>query len=210
MISSNRRIQITLGLIAVLMAGLASAAPTAPQGIDMPSKAPTLKAPVAVTTIGQAPSAMMVRLLLQKAKIQVVQKDLLTPQDIAEAAKNPNAAFKTLIMTMGTSLKGMGGAGVNVDSEVTRCNALVAEAKKHGIVVVGVQIEGAARRSDESDEKSIRAVAPQSDVLLIRREVDNDNYFTNMAKKNGVPIIRAKEAADFGYVFGTLFGSPAK
>jgi hypothetical protein len=47
-------------------------------------------------------------------------------------------------------------------------------------------------------------------VLIIRREVDNDNYFTNMAKKNGVPIIRAKEAADFGYVFGTLFGSPAK
>ncbi|GAB1486707.1 hypothetical protein MASR2M79_17580 [Aminivibrio sp.] len=45
---------------------------------------------------------------------------------------------KTLIVTSGTSMKGMGAAGTNVDKEIERCTELIAAAKEAGIQVVGV------------------------------------------------------------------------
>jgi hypothetical protein len=72
--------------------------------------------------------------------------------------------------------------------------------------VIGAQIEGLKRRTDDSDERSNKAVCAVADLLLIRKEIDHDSYFTNVAKQRGIPLIRTKEALDFRYALGTLFG----
>ena len=65
---------------------------------------------------------------------------------------------------------------------------------------------GLKRRTDECDERSNKAVTAVADLLLIRSEIDHDSFFTNVAKQRNIPIIRTKEALDFKYALGVLFG----
>ena len=189
-----------LAVVVVLAMTLGVSASTAPAGIEMPAKLPTLSGPVVITTIGQSPGAMQVGMLLRQLKVQATHDDNLVVSGLA------GKGYKVLILTMGTSLKGMGAAGVDLGSEIARCNALVAEARKQKMFVIGAQIEGLKRRTDDSDERSNKAVCAVADLLLIRKEIDHDSYFTNVAKQKGIPLIRTKEALDFRYALGTLFG----
>lgn len=198
--SRRARVIARLAIVAVLAVTVGVSAATAPAGIEMPAKLPTLSGPVVITTIGQSPGAMQVGMLLRQLKVQATHDDNLVVSGLA------GKGYKVLILTMGTSLKGMGAAGVDLGSEVARCNALVAEARKQKMFVIGAQIEGLKRRTDDSDERSNKAVCAVADLLLIRKEIDHDSYFTNVAKQRGIPLIRTKEALDFRYALGTLFG----
>lgn len=206
----NRARAATILIAAALLSAALATAVLAvsvakPAGIEMPTKLPTLEGPVAVTSIGQAPGASWVRLLLAQLKLPVEHDDELTASRLANLMKDPKRAPKVLIMAMGTSGKGMGGAGVDINSEVVRCNALVAEAKKHGIFIIGGQIEGMARRTDEGDERSNKAVAPQSNMLIVMKDVDYDGYFTNVAKQKGIPLVRIVNSMDFKYPLAVMF-----
>lgn len=190
--------------------GVCAAQEQQSDGLEITGELPELSQPAVITSLGQTPGTTMLRILCRQLKITAVQSDMLTASEFREAGKDPNKAYKTLIITMGTSLKGMGAAGVDVDSEVTRVNAVISAARELGIPVIGVQIEGSSRRTDEFDEKSNRTVAPQADLLIIRKEVNYDNYFTNVAQEKNIPIVLVNQAIDFGYVFGLLFPAPAK
>jgi hypothetical protein len=206
--SSVRRtilIAIAAVMSMILSTGVCFGSVSKPAGIEIPAKLPKLDQPVLITSIGQAPGASWAKVLMKQLKIDVTHDDMVTAEDLVKASKNPKTAYKTLIMSMGTSLKGMGGAGVDIDKEVARCNALADQAKKLGMTIVGIQIEGSARRTDESDEKSNRAVTSKSDILIVRKEVDKDGFFTNAAKQKGIPIIRTVESMDFKYAFSVLF-----
>ena len=119
---------------------------------------------------------------------------MATAQDLI-SAKEAGKPFKSLIIVTGASLKGMGAAGVSVDDELDRTLALMAEAKKQGITIIGSHIEGMARRSagasadDSSDEQSIDAVCPVSDFLLVKKDGDSDGRFTNISKGKKIPLI---------------------
>ncbi len=185
-------------------------AEVAPEGLEMPGKLPKLKGPVMATTLGQSPGSTMVKMLCRQVGLTCSQEDLITASQLQEACKNKDTAYKTLVITMGTSLKGMGAADVDIESEVERGNALIGAARKLGIFIMGAQIEGASRRTDETDEKSNHAVAPQSDLLVVMKQVNNDGYFTNVAKQKNIPIILINKSLDFAYVLRVLFALPDK
>lgn len=189
---------------ALLIAMAASVAyAQAPAGMEIPANLPKLQGPVAITTIGQAPGAMQVGLLLKQLGIT----NLVDSEDKPLTADQlVGKGYKVLILHMGTSLKGMGAAGVDLNTEIARCNALVAEARKQKMFIIGAQIEGLKRRTDDSDERSNKAVTAVSDLLIIRGEIDHDKYFTNIAKDKKIPLIKTKEALDFKYALGVLFG----
>ena len=92
----------------------------------------------------------------------------------------------------------MGAAGTDIDKEIKRCQALVKEAKKLGMIVVGAQVEGMARRTDASDMKSIKAVMPMADFILIIADSNKDGFFTKYAKELGKEMIIAKDSLDLG------------
>lgn len=196
------------GLVAllgvVLAVGAAVAAPAIP-GVDLPDKLPKLRGPAVATTMGQSPGALMVKMLCDLAKVSCKEESLLTAEEFQAALKKKGTAYGTLFVTMGTSLKGMGAAGIDVDQEAKRVNALIAAARKAGVTVVGVQLEGPSRRTDETDEKSIRTITPQSDLLLIRRDVNWDGLFTKTAKDKGIPIVLVTQAMDAKEVLKLLF-----
>ena len=91
--------------------------------------------------------------------------------------------YKTLIVTMGTSGKGMGAAGIEIDDELARVENLITEARNQGILVLGFHIEGEARRSGAC-ENSINLVAPLVDYLIVRSDGNLDGRFDEIAKKN--------------------------
>lgn len=143
----------------------------------------TLKGPYIITTCGQSPGAVMMNMVAMQEGLTSVNDNALT----AEALNTDE--YKTLIVTTGTSMKGMGAAGTDVNAEIERCVKLINTAKEAGLTIVGAHIEGMARRTDSSDAASIDAVMELADVILIIEESDSDGFFTKYAEDNNKQLI---------------------
>lgn len=154
---------------------------------------PKVETPIIATTCGQSPGGMMVKMSAMQAKLAPVEdKKDLSAADIA------GKGYKTLVVTTGTSMKGMGAAGTDVDKEIARCTELIKAAKAEGMLVIGAHIEGMARRTDASDEATIKAVMPLSDFILIIEDSNQDGFFTDYAKEIGKELVIAKDALGVG------------
>ncbi len=191
----NLVLVLTLGLfLGISLTSLAAEQPSLPK----------VEPPLVVTTCGQSPGALMVWVLSKQIKLPCDREDLLTAEDLKAKADEGNP-YKTLIITTGTSMKGMGAAGVNIDHEVARIKAVIEEAKKEGILIIGAHIEGMSRRVDETDSASIATVIPESKLLLIREDGNEDGYFTKAAEEQGIPIITFIQTLDLSDIFKQLF-----
>ena len=168
--------------------------------------AATAQAPVLLTSCGQSPGAVTVGVFLRRLQVDYDLKDIGTVKDLAAKP------YKTLIIVTGSSLKGMGGAGVSIDDELSRAGALIAEARKRGITVIGAHVEGMERRAknaapgDNSDEMSIDAVCPKAQMLIVRKDGDEDGRFTALGKKFNIPVILYQKGLDLNGVLKAVFG----
>ncbi len=83
--------------------------------------------------------------------------------------------------------------------------------KKQGITIVGAHVEGMDRRAqgaaegDNSDEKSIDAVMPFSDVIVVRQDGNEDRRFTILSDSKGVPLILFEKNMEMEEVFRQVF-----
>jgi len=170
----------------------------------IPENIPELRPPIVVTTCGQSPGALMVKVVCDTLGLPCIEEDLLTADKLEELCKGDNPPH-VLFITTGTSLKGMGAAGVDIDYEVKRCLAVVEKARELGLVLIVGQIEGPSRRVDEYDEKSIRAMTPLADLLITREDVNEDGYFTKVAEENNIPQIFIKKSLDLQVLFPLIF-----
>jgi len=201
--SRPQRLPAVLFAAAVVLA----AAPAALLG-----QAPEAKAelPVLVTSCGQSIGPTTIKVVLQRLKLAFDIDPLATPETLQARAKS-DAPYKSLIITMGASLKGMGAAGIAIEDELARAAALVAEARKLGIKVIGAHIEGMKRRAqgaaagDTTDEQSIDAVAPNSAVLLVLKEGNADGRFTAISQAKGIPLVELEKTLDLIPALEKLF-----
>lgn len=146
----------------------------------------TLEGPFIVTTCGQSPGAVMMNMVAVQAGLTSVNDNNLN----ADSLKADE--YKTLIVTTGTSMKGMGAAGTDVNAEIERCVSVINAAKEAGMTIVGAHIEGMARRTDSADEASIDAVMELADVILVIEESDSDGFFTKYAEDNNKQLIKVE------------------
>ncbi len=156
---------------------------------------PELEGPYIVTTCGQSPGGVMLSMSAMQAGVKAANNNNLTAADITA-----DGEYKTLIVTTGTSMKGMGAAGTDVGMEIERCVAVINAAKEAGMMVIGAHIEGMARRTDSSDEASINAVMELADVILVIEDSDSDGFFTKYAEEHELPLIKVKDALAIGPV----------
>jgi len=170
----------------------------------------TAEEPVLLTSCGQSPGPVRLKIFMQRLEMDFEYNLLATVEDIT-TAKEEGKPFKTLIIVTGASLKGMGAAGVSIDDEIARTEALISEAKKQGIKVVGSHIEGMSRRSqgaaagDTSDEQSIDAVCPKSDFMIVKKEGDSDGRFTTISKGNDIPLVLFEMNTEISDVLKKVF-----
>lgn len=160
---------------------------------------PKADLPVIVSSCGQSPGPALLKVLFMKMKLEHEPKayeinPLATADDLIKM-KEAGTPYRTLIIVMGASLKGMGAAGISIDNELVRTKKLIEEARNQGITLIGAHIEGMKRRSqgasagDNTDELSIDAVATVSDLLIINKAGDEDGRFTTIADEKNIPIV---------------------
>lgn len=173
-------------------------------------KAVKAELPVLITSCGQSPGPMKLKVFAKRLKLDQVYNLQATAQDLVAKNKEGNP-FKSIIIVTGASLKGMGAAGISIEDELARAKGLIEEARKQGIMVIGAHIEGMARRAqgaapgDNSDELSIDAVCQNSDLLIIRKDGDADGRFTTISKNKNIPMITFEKNMELNDVLINLF-----
>lgn len=190
-------------LLAVVLVGTALAQEEA-RVFEIPEGLPELKSPIIVTTCGQSPGALMVDIICDMIGLSCDEADVLTAEELADGCSE-DFCYGVLFVTTGTSLKGMGAAGVDLGYEIRRCTALIEAARELGMVIIVGQIEGQARRVDKYDEQSIAAMSPLADLLITRSEVNEDGYFTDLAEEYEIPQIFIEDAIDLEVLLPILF-----
>jgi hypothetical protein len=187
---------------AVLVAAVLVLLPAALKSQALEAKA---ELPVLVTSCGQSIGPTTIKVVLQRLKLDYDIDPLATPETLRAKP------YKSLIITMGASLKGMGAAGIEIEDELARAAALIAEARKQGIKVIGAHIEGLKRRSqgaaagDTTDEQSIDAVAPNSAILLVLKEGNSDGRFTAISLAKKIPLVEFEKTMDLIPALEKLF-----
>jgi hypothetical protein len=181
-----------------------------PAGLAAQAQEAKAELPVLITSCGQSNGPTTIKVVMQRLKMAFDIDPLATPETLQAKAK-AGAPYKTLIITMGASLKGMGAAGIEIEDELARAAALIAEARKQGIRIIGAHIEGLKRRSqgaaagDTTDEQSIDAVAPNSNILLVYKEGNADGRFTTIAQAKKIPLIEFEKTVDLIPTLEKLF-----
>jgi len=157
--------------------------------------------PALITSCGQSPGPNTVKVAMQRLKLAYDIDPLATPATLQAKAK-AGTPYKSLIIVMGASLKGMGAAGIAIEDELKRAADLIAEARKEGLTIIGAHVEGMKRRAqgaaagDTTDEQSIDAVAPNANILLVYKEGNGDGRFTTIADGRKIPLVEFEKMMD--------------
>jgi len=168
-------------------------------GASSQTELPKTEIPVLITSCGQCAGTSMVKVLFMRLKLQAdppayEMNTLATAEDLRKA-KEEGTPFKSVIIVMGASLKGMGAAGIDIEDEIERASLLMQEARTQGITIIGAHITELKNRAqgaapgDNTDELSIDAIAPESDLLLINKGGNEDNRFTIISEEKNIPMI---------------------
>ena len=159
-------------------------------------KAPIAEKPALLTSSGQSADIEMVKILLDRAKLPY-------KLDVKIAAAGLKATgTKSLILVLGGSSKGLGAAGISAQSEIDRTKALIAEARKQGMPIIGLHVGGEGRRGELSD-KFLTDTVPACDYVIVVADGNKDNLFNKLAggkvtldtvekiSKVGDPLVKA-------------------
>lgn len=171
--------------------GAAEAADTAelPAGIA--------EGPILLTSDGQSADVNVVQTLLKKCEIE---SDLN-----ATASADDLSGYKTLVLAIGGSSKGLGAAGIDENQELERVNSLITKAKEEGITVISLHIGGSARRGTLSD-KFIPDALKAADAAIIVSEGDSDGLMKGIVTDGNIPTAFVDNQVGAIEPLKTLFG----
>mgnify|MGYP001396373545 CR=1 FL=1 len=224
MCTVSKRSPILLLAVSVLAALAMTLAPAAVGAADQIPKA---SLPVLNVSAGQGNGVLVVNALADRAKIPYDYSDVATAKHIAggvglptfvegegahkeiKSTAKPGTPYKTVILVMGASLKGMGASGLSINSEISRLKDLVKYCKDNKILVVGMHVEGVSMRGKpgSDNEAIIDAVAPLCDYLIITEKGYNyDDKFAKIGSSKGIPISVAKNNTELQTIMKAMFG----
>lgn len=165
----------------------------------LPAQAPAAFAekPALLTSVGQSADIEMVKVLLNRGKVNHTADPLVT------AAKLP-AGAKTLILAVGGSSKGLGAAGISTEAEVERAKSLIKRARELGMKIIAVHVGGEARRGTLSDA-FISLCVPVSDYVIVVEGADKDGLFTNLAGQAKIPLVKVDKITTAGAPLAAAF-----
>jgi hypothetical protein len=193
---------------------------------------PSMDLPLLTTSAGQSPEIDTLNLLVGRAEIKFDYCDAPTVELIKEGVglggaepgkdttynyitigtdteKFPEGtSYKTVMFSIGASLKGMGASGLSVNSEISRVENILTYAEENDISIVAVHIGGSARRGEpgSANERMIDTVAPGSDYLIVTGSGNDDGKFTEIAEENEIALKEIGSPLDLVPVLKDLFG----
>jgi len=191
---------------------------------------PKAQLPVITTSAGQSPDVTTVNIICEEAGVMYDYCDVVTPEMLKDGVglgdresapgfhvevrtdlnKFPKGTpYKTMIIAIGASLKGMGASGLTVETELDRLKKIIDYCKKNGIFIIGVHIGGSSKRGapGSDNERMIDAVAPYANYLIVTSDSNKDGRFTKIAKEKGIPLTEVKYALEVVNIFKKVFGT---
>lgn len=189
---------------------------------DEPPKA---EAPVLSTSAGQSSGAVIVNALSDRLGLKYDYCDVPTGEQLAAGvglgnfkagvghhlvSKSGAAAgtpYKTVIIAVGASLKGMGASGLSIEAEVSRIKGVIDVCKKNHIMIVAVHAEGKSRRGKPGSDNEIMidAVVPYADYIVVTADGDFDGRFDAIAKKSGARLSVIKNSSELTTILQKMF-----
>jgi len=178
---------------------------------------PKASLPVLTTSAGQSPDVTTINIILEEAGIGYDYCDVPTPEMIADGVGlggresgpgfhvevntdlnkfKKGTPYKTVIMAIGASLKGMGASGLTVEAEEARLKKVIDYCKQNKIFIIAVHIGGESKRGapGSDNERMIDAVAPYADYLIVTKDGNKDGRFTKIAKQKNIPLSEVEYA----------------
>lgn len=153
--------------------------------------------PIILTSVGQSADVNVVQTLLTKCEIESDLNATMTADDLA--------GYKTLVLAIGGSSKGLGAAGVDENQELDRVKSVIAKAEEDGITIVSLHIGGSARRGTLSDKFITDALAA-SDAAIIVSEGDGDGLMKGIVTQNNIPTAFIDNQVGAVEPLKTIFG----
>ncbi|MBQ6075522.1 MAG: hypothetical protein IJK86_05130 [Lachnospiraceae bacterium] len=193
-----------------------TAAPETTQGQDQTTAAPSgdaawetkglpaltkgcLSGNLLITSVGQSSEADTVANLLKRAKFDnYTQLNTVT----ADAISN---SYQVLVMVVGGSSKGLGGAGLDQDKETARVTAVIEKAKELNMQIVCMHIGGTDRRGTMSDA-FINLAFPAADFAIVLKEGDTDDLMKSILAQKNVPTAYIDKQLESRDVLAFMFG----
>lgn len=170
-------------IVLMLVSGVLSSNLTSAAGL---SEA-IFEGPTLITSVGQSADGQLVKVLADRVGLAYTYETLATASSVKD--------YKTLILVVGGSSKGLGAAGINQDQEEARAKALIAAAKDAGVKILFMHVGGEARRGELTDRfVTISAAAAQ--YLIVVADGNKDGFMTSAA--GGVPLDMAETVGDAG------------
>ncbi len=201
----KRHGRFAVGITSLACMTLADAGPLLAQEAPL-----TAELPVLLTSCGQSPGPGRVRFFLTRLDLEHEFLEQATAQDLIDGTE-AGTPFGAVIIVVGASLKGMGAAGVSIQDELERTAALIEETRRRELTLICAHVEGMARRAqgaapgDNSDELSIDAVCPASDLMIVRQDGNEDRRFSTISESQGIPLILFEKNMELGDVLNSVF-----
>jgi hypothetical protein len=148
--------------------------------------------------VGQSADVDIVATHCKKIKLDVYQNNTIKAEELT-------SKYKTIILAVGGSNKGLGAAGIDADQELARADALIAKAKELGITVIAMHVGGADRRGTLSDSFIVPAFEA-ADIGVVVAEGDQDGLMQGILAKNGASGAVVGQVAECVATMTTLFG----
>lgn len=137
------------------------------------------KTGIVITSIGQSADADIVATLMGKIGVDAYTKGTISADELT-------SSYKTLILAVGGSSKGLGAAGIDATQELARADALVAKAQSLGMKILVMHTGGAERRGTLSDG-FIEPMFKIADCAIVISTGDSDNMMRNIITANKIP-----------------------
>lgn len=160
-----------------------------------------IAAPFYITDVGQGNTARMVELMLARLELGEMKRD-----DTGKAEDLDG--YATLIIGVGGSTKGLGAAGLDVNTEMERTRALIAKAKEMEIPIIGVHTGGEPRRGELSDEFN-RLVCENSTAFVVWAGGDQDGFFREITEEHEIHFVEVQGRAEVGTALAGIIRTAA-
>lgn len=154
------------------------------------------KQPVFVTSFGQSTDAAMLDTVMKRIGVNYVYNATATADTIK--------GYKTIIIAVGASTKGLGAAGISEADETARAKAIMEYINTNDVEVICCHIGGSARRGTLSDLYS-DMVMEKASLIVLKEDANFDYKFTKYAEEHNKPISLIYATKDALTVFTEIF-----
>ncbi len=153
--------------------------------------------PILVTSAGQSPDDLIVKVMIDKLLAEPVERNALAgPEDLE--------GMQTLILAVGVSNKGLGAAGIDLDQEVARITSLLEAAREQECFIILLHIGGQARRGVGSDLVA-DLVAQFANSMIVVAAGNQDQFFNQLGEKYEASVLEVEARTDAANALAHMF-----